>query len=244
MYKLMGTFSDKSIISKGTYLKTKPRTSYIMGYHWGLCVCVCVRGASDVSFTFSDASPLFMAIISVTAVPVERRSAQNVVITFRSAVERRGWVDYTLFGMIKQRSWTLSRLWRTWCGAQGSQSAVQTDEYGDKHTALVVTLSPEDNVSVAKRRSIVCMCRFHILRALCSAFLVLKCTRCLLICFPTRNVDSLNIGVLTLTSHLPITFLLWWTGSCASLPPTRWIMMLNGDCWICLKSWCGQRWSC
>lgn len=98
---------------------------------------------------------------------------------------------------------------------------------------LVVTLSPEDNVNVAKRRSIVCMCRFHFLRALCSSLLVLKCTRCLLICFPTRNVDSLNTEVLTLTSQLPVTFLLWWTGSCASLPPTRWIMILR-DSWICL----------
>lgn len=134
-YKLTGTFSDKSIISKGTYLEKNHRQVILWGFTEG-CVCVCVWGASGGSSTFSDASLLFMAIISVTAVPVERRSAQNVVITFRSAVGQRGWVDYTLFGMIKQRSWTLSRLWRTWCGAQGSQSAVQTDEYGDIHTAF------------------------------------------------------------------------------------------------------------
>lgn len=151
-----------------------------MGSDWGLCVCVW-WGLHGGSSTFSDAALLFMAIISVTAVPVERRSAQNVVITFRSAVGQRGWVHSTLFGMIKQRSWTLSRLWRTWCGAQGSQSAVQTDECGDKHTALVVTLSPEDNVNVAKRRSIVCMCRLHFLRALRSSLLVSQCTSCLLL---------------------------------------------------------------
>lgn len=78
----------------------------------------------------------------------------------------------------------------TCCCAQGSQNAVQTGEYNNKLSVMVVTLSPEDNFNVARQRWAVCA--LHVVKKLCSSLLSFKCI------FVAKTSEQV---MATITSH-------------------------------------------